>query len=208
MNGGGAKAGAEVMRVSGPLRLLGCVLLVVVLAACQGEAEPEEPAIDMQQAGQRAEVILDGTMAAIHPSVKWVHGTPAESACSTGLNRPTGTTTVFRSRNILTVVSKERRGELLEQVRRYWKQQGARDFSVFSDKDVPRIRARTTDGLAVILQVGSIGNVSVEAGLSCVEDSAMTYPTGTPGQPGGSKKEELMPREHSDFWSSGGPRRK
>ncbi|MFJ4851861.1 hypothetical protein [Streptomyces sp. NPDC088730] len=184
------------------------MLLVVVLAACQDNKEKERPTMDMQQAGQRAEVILDGTMAAIHPSVKWVHGTTSETACSTGLNRPTGTTTVFRSRNILTVVSKERRGELLEQVRRYWEQQGARDFSVFSDRDVPRLRARTADGFAVILQVGSIGNVFVEAGVSCVEDSAMTYPPGTPGQPGGPNKAELTPREQSEFWSSGDPRRK
>ncbi|MGW0672037.1 hypothetical protein [Streptomyces sp. NPDC002746] len=183
------------------------MLLVVVLAACQGEAEQEEPAMDMQQAGQRAEVILDGTMAAIHPSVKWVHGTPMEQPCSTGLNRPTGTTTVVRSRNILTVVSEQRRGELLEQVRRYWKQQRAQDFSVKSDKNMPWIRATTADGFTLSLQVGSIGNVFVNAGLSCVEDSDTTYPAGTPGRPGGSKKEELTPRGHSDFWSSGEVRR-
>ncbi|MEV0913930.1 hypothetical protein AB0I93_06605 [Streptomyces sp. NPDC049967] len=208
MNDGAARAGAGVMRVSGPLRLLGCVLLVVVLAACQGKAEPEEPAMDMQQAGQRSEAILNGTMAAIHPSVKWARGTPAESPCSTGLNRPTGTTTVFRSRNILTVVSKERRGELLEQVRRYWEQQGVRDFDIDSDKDMPGIRATTADEFTVMLQVGSIGNVFVRAGAGCAEDSDMTYPAGTPGQSGGPKKEELTPRKHSDFWSSGGPRRK
>ncbi|MGW0672038.1 hypothetical protein [Streptomyces sp. NPDC002746] len=183
------------------------MLLVVVLAACQGKAEQEKSMMDMQQAGQRAEAILDGTMAAIRPPVKWVHGTPAESACSTGLNRPTGTTTVFRSRNILTVVSKERRGELLEQVRRYWEQQGARDFDVDSDKDMPGIRATTADEFTVMLQVGSIGNIFVRSGFGCAEDSEMTYPAGTPGQPGGSKKEELTPREHSDFWSSGEVRR-
>ncbi|WP_371772903.1 hypothetical protein [Streptomyces sp. NBC_01438] len=194
--------------MSGPVRLLGCVVVVVVLAACQGEAEPEEPAMDMQQAGQRAEVILDGTMAAIHPSVKWARGTPMEQPCSTGLNRPTGTTTVVRSRNILTVVSEQRRGELLEQVRRYWKQQGAQDFSVKSDKSMLWIRATAADGFSLSLQVGSIGNVFADAGLSCAEDSDTTYPPGTPGQPGGSKKEELTPREHSDFWSSGDPRRK
>ncbi|MGC5401386.1 hypothetical protein ACPXCP_37305 [Streptomyces sp. DT20] len=193
--------------MSGLLRLLGCVLLVVVLAACQGKAKQEEPAMDMQQAGQRSEAILGGTMAAIRPPVKWVFGTPMEQPCSTDLNRPTGTTTVVRSRNILTVVSEQRRGELLEQVRRYWEQQGAQEFSVKSDKNMPWIRATTADGFSLSLQVGSIGNVFVDVGLSCAEDSEMTYPAGTPGQPGGSKKEELTPREHSDFWSSGEVRR-
>lgn len=194
--------------MSGRVRLLGCVLLALVLAACQGKKEQEESTMDMQQAGQRAEQILDGTMEAIRPPVKWVRGTPAETACSTGLNRPTGTTTVFRSRNILTVVSKERRGELLEQVRRYWKQQGVRDFDIDSDKDMPGIRATTADEFTVALQVGSIGNIFVRSGAGCVEGSEMTLPAGMPGRPGGPKTEELKPREHSDFWSSGDPRRK
>ncbi|MFJ1923629.1 hypothetical protein [Streptomyces sp. NPDC088131] len=194
--------------MSRSVRLLESVLLVVVLAACQSKAKQEEPAMDMQQAGQRSEAILDGTMAAIHPSVNWARGTPTESACSTGLNRPTGTTTVVRSRNILTVVSEQRRGELVEQVRRYWEQQGFRDFDVDHDKRMPQIRATTADELVVTLEVGSIGNVFITAGFGCAEDSDMTYPPGTPGQPGGSKKEELTPREHSDFWSSGDPRRK
>uniref|UniRef100_A0AAU2VUX4 Lipoprotein n=1 Tax=Streptomyces sp. NBC_00008 TaxID=2903610 RepID=A0AAU2VUX4_9ACTN len=189
------------------VRLLESVLLVVVLAACQGKAKQEEPAMDMQQAGQRSEAILDGTMAVIHPSVKWARGTPTESPCSTGLNRPTGTTTVVRSRNILTVVSEQRRGELLEQVRRYWEQQGFRDFDVDHDKRMPQIRATTADELVVTLEVGSIGNVFITAGFGCAEDSEMSYPAGTPGQPGGPKKEELTPREHSDFWSSGEVRR-
>lgn len=161
--------------------------------------------MDMQQAGQRSEAILDGTLAAIRPPVKWAYGAPAEAACSTGLNEPTDTTTVNRSRNILTVISEQRRGNLLGLVQRYWEGQGFRIVSVNSDKDMPRIRATNADGFTVSLDVGSIGNVSVSAGLSCAVNSAMTYPKGTPGQPGGPKKEELRPREHSDFWSSGEP---
>lgn len=202
--------------MSRPVRLLGCALLVVALAACgtsggqngterQGKKEQKEqkaPTMDMQQAGQRSEAILDGTLAAIRPPVKWAYGAPAEAACSTGLNEPTDTTTVTRSRNILTVVSEQRRGNLLGLVQRYWERQGFRVVSVNSDKDMPRIRARDADGFIVSLEVGSVGNVSVSAGLSCAENSAMTYPTGTPGHPGGPKAEELRPREHSAFWSS------
>ncbi|WP_326736447.1 hypothetical protein [Streptomyces sp. NBC_01022] len=184
------------------VRLLGCALVVVVLAACQGKKDQEEPMMDMQQAGQRSEAFLDGTMAAIRPPVEWAYGAPMEEACSTGLNRPTGTTTVSRSRNILTVVSEQRRGELVKMVRRYWEQEGLRDFDVDADREMPRIRATTADGFVVILQVGSIGNVFVRVGTGCVKDSEMTYPTGTPGYPGGPKKVDLTPREHSAFWSS------
>ncbi|MFK0099397.1 hypothetical protein [Streptomyces sp. NPDC091040] len=176
----------------------------MLLTACQGGKEREEPKMDMQQAGERAEEILDGTVAAIRPPVAWSYGNPSDTACSTGLNDPTGTTTVFRSRNITTVVSEQRRVELLKQVREYWEQHGARDFTVRSGKGMPRMRARTADGFAVILQVGSIGNVFIEAGISCVEDSEMTYPKGTPGLPGGPDEPDLTPHEHSSYWSATG----
>ncbi|MFD7491355.1 hypothetical protein ACFV8T_02900 [Streptomyces sp. NPDC059832] len=196
--------------------LVGCALMVAALAACgagdgqngtegQGKKKQKAPTMDMQQAGQRSETILDGTLAAIRPPVKWAYGAPVEAACSTGLNEPTGTTTVTRSRNILTVVSEQRRGNLLGLVQRYWERQGFRIVDVNSDKDMPRIRARDAEGFTVSLDVGSIGNVSVSAGLSCAVNSAMTYPTGTPGHPGGPKAEELRPRERSDFWSSSEP---
>ncbi|WLQ34084.1 hypothetical protein P8A18_11805 [Streptomyces castrisilvae] len=187
------------------MRLLGCVLLAVLLTACRVEKDQEEPKMDMQQAGQRAEAILDGTMAAIQPPVEWVRGSTSESPCSTGLNEPTGTTTVMRGRNILTVISEHRRGELLEMVQRYWEDQGFRDFDIDHDKKMPQIRATAADGLTVILDVGNIGNVYIHAGFGCAQDSEMTYPEGTPGRPGGPKKVERIPREHSPYWSVTGP---
>lgn len=192
--------------------------MVAVLSACgadggaNGTAGQEEkgrraPTMDMRQAGQRAEEILDSTLAAIRPPVKWAYGAPVEAACSTGLNEQTGTTAVTRSRNILTAVSGQRRDNLLGLVQRYWERQDFRVVNVNSDKDMPRIRARNADGFTVSLDVGSIGNVSISAGLSCAENSAMTYPKGTPGHPGGPKAEKLRPRERSDFWSSNEPLR-
>lgn len=108
---------------------------------------------------------------------------------------------------ILTVVSKERRGDLLEQVRRYWKQQGVRDFDINSDKDMPRMRATTADEFTVILQVGSRQRLRRSGSRLC---RGLRYDLSNrdtrPAR--GPKKEELTPREHSDFWSSGDPRRK
>ncbi|MFD7491369.1 hypothetical protein ACFV8T_02970 [Streptomyces sp. NPDC059832] len=209
---GGTWSGVGMVRVIGRVRLLGCALVVAVLAACGvdggtdwGEKGREASAMDMRQAGRRAEGVLDGTLAAIRPPVEWAYGAPSEAACSTGLNEPTGTTTVTRSRNILTVVSERRRDNLLGLVQRYWERQGFQVVSVNSDKDMPRIRARDADDFTVSLDVGSIGNISVSAGVSCAVNSAMTYPKGTPGHPGGPKVEELRPRERSDFWSSGEP---
>ncbi|WP_330452407.1 MULTISPECIES: hypothetical protein [unclassified Streptomyces] len=186
------------------MRLLVCVLLVTALTACQGGKEKEEPKMDMQQAGERAEEILDGTMGAIQPSVKWARGLTGETACDTGFSEPTGTTSVTRSRNVLTVVSRQRRGELFEMIRRYWERQGFRDFDVDSAEDMPRTRAKSPDGLVVVLSAGHIGNVSVTAGFACATDSPMSYPKGTPSHPGGPVKSERIPREHSPYWSATG----
>ncbi|MFB8212462.1 hypothetical protein [Streptomyces sp. NPDC056010] len=193
----------SITSVRGPVRLLGCVVLAVFLTACQAGKEQEKPKMDMKQAGQRAEEILDDTMEAIQPSVKWVRGVAMVSPCSTNLNEPTGTTTVVRSRNILTVVSERRRDELLKMVQRHWKKRGATDFDVHSDEKMPRIRAKTADGLTVTLDVGYAGNVYIRAAFGCAQDSAMTYPKGTPGQPGGPDEPERIPREHSSYWSVG-----
>ncbi|WP_330312197.1 hypothetical protein [Streptomyces sp. NBC_00523] len=187
------------------MRLLGCVLPSMVLTACWGGTGREEPKMDMQQAGERAEEILDGTMAAIRPPVKWERDNPSQLACDNGLNRPIGATSVYRGRTILTVVSERRRGELLELVQRYWKQQGFGDFETDSDAHMPQIRATSADGLVVILDVGDIGNVYFTAGFSCAKDSEMTYPSGTPGLPWGVTKADGIPRKYSAHWSETAP---
>ncbi|GAA2998425.1 hypothetical protein JCM13580A_41610 [Streptomyces drozdowiczii] len=198
---------AEVTGARGPVRLLGCVLLAVLLTACQGGKEKEEPNMDMQQAGERAEEILDGLMAAIQPSVKWARGLTGETACDKGFSEQTGTTSITRSRNVLTVVSRQRRGELFKMIRGHWEQQGFREFDIDSREDMPRTRAKSPDGLVVILSAGSTGNISVTAGFACARDSPMSYPKGTPSHPGGPVKSERIPREHSPYWSAtGAPR--
>ncbi|NED15980.1 hypothetical protein [Streptomyces sp. SID9124] len=186
------------------MRLLGCALLAVALTSCGSGKGREEPKMDMRQAGERAEEILDGTMAAIQPSVKWGRGLTGETACDKGFSEPTGTTSITRSRNVLTVVSRQRRGELFEMIRRYWERQGFRDFDIDSAEDMPRTRAKSPDGLVVVLSAGEIGNVSVTAGFACATDSPMSYPKGTPSQPGGPVKSERIPRERSPYWSATG----
>ncbi|WP_234386634.1 hypothetical protein [Streptomyces sp. ERV7] len=157
--------------------------------------------MNMQQAGEGSETILDGTLAAIRPPVKWAYGAPMRQACTTDLNEPTGRTTVTRSRNILTIVSPQRRGSLLGVVQRHWEREGFKVTSV-RDGSMPWVRASRPDGFSVSLQVGSVGNVFISASFGCAEDAPMTYPKGTPGQPGGPRGEELRPSERSEFWSA------
>ncbi|MEU4351627.1 hypothetical protein [Streptomyces sp. NPDC023838] len=167
----------------------------------QTKSDERVRTMNMQQAGEGSENILDATLAAIQPPVKWAYGAPMQEACSTDLNEPTGKTTVTRSRNILTIVSPHRRGNLLGVVQRYWESAGFKVTSVRDDGSMPWLRASRADGFSVSLQVGSVGNVFLSASFACAEDSEMTYPTGTPGKPGGPRVEELKPRERSEFWS-------
>ncbi|MFI1104855.1 hypothetical protein [Streptomyces melanogenes] len=190
--------------------------VLAALTACEpggaGQAKSDQSVrqtqkastMDMQQAGEGSEKILDDTLAAIRPPVKWAYGAPMREACSTDLNEPTGRTTVTRSRNLLTVVAPHRRGSLLGVVQRHWEQQGFKVTSVRNDETMPWLRATRPDGFSVSLQVGSVGNVFISASFACARDSAMTYPPGTPGQPGGPRTEELRPTERSEFWSGEG----
>ncbi|AEW96706.1 MULTISPECIES: hypothetical protein [Streptomycetaceae] len=189
------------------------VLLAVLTAGCADEgrtapkASPKERiSMDMQQAGNRAEEILDDTLGAIKPPVSWAYYTPGQMACSDGLNRPTGTTNVQRSRNVTTAVSPQRRGAFLGLVQRHWQQRGYRMVSVDTDKDMPAIDAQTPDGFAVSLGVGDKGNIFFDVSSPCVKPSAMTYPKGTPGTPGNPPDPApLTPRKDSPFWASPDP---
>lgn len=165
-------------------------------------------AVDMRQAGDRAEGILDDTLKAIEPAVKWDYSTPIEIGCGDGSNRPTGTTTVKRSRVVTTKVSATRRGSLLGVVHRHWEKQGYRIVGVNADKDMPNLHAKTQDGFSVSLGVGDIGNVYFDVASPCAAPSGMSFPQGTPGKPGRpDPKVDLTPRYGSDFWSSDEPLR-
>ncbi|MFD9223203.1 hypothetical protein ACFWDI_25090 [Streptomyces sp. NPDC060064] len=159
--------------------------------------------MDMQHAGERAEDILDATLNAIKPPVKWDYNTPNEVACSTGLNLPTGSTSVHRNRYISTKISEQRRGSLLGVVQRHWEAQGFTITSVNSDRAMPTVNAKTSDGFTVSLGVGAIGNVWLRVTSPCAAKSELTFPEGTPGKPGGpSGLPDLTPRDESPFWSS------
>ncbi|MEU5130123.1 hypothetical protein [Streptomyces mobaraensis] len=162
--------------------------------------------MNMQQAGDRSETILDKTFQGIHPPVKWEYDAPSEIACSTGVNQPAGTTQVRRGRVVTTVISKRRRGGFLGVVQRSWEKLGYEITSVNADEEMPAISARTPDGFAVSLGVGTIGNVFFSVSSPCAEPSPVTYPKGTPGKPGGPDVHvDLTPRHHSEFWSSSEP---
>lgn len=196
------------MRLRSTAAALALVAVSVVVSGCASHTNrsQKEPAMNMQQAGDRAEALLDDTLKAVTPPLSWGYNVPTEVECSTGLNEPTGTFTIQRGRYVTTIVSAQRRGNLLGLVERHWKQRGYRVTSTNPDKDMPAIDVSTPDGFVVSLDVGAAGNVTLSAASPCAAKSQMTFPTGTPGGPGGPQGEpDLRPREHSSFWSSPAP---
>lgn len=188
------------------VRMIAALVTTAALAGCgsagQGVRKAEKPQVNMQEAGERSEALLDETLKAIRPPVTWDYYIPNETACSDDLNLPTGTTTVKRGRFVVTTVSERRRGGFLGLVERHWKKQDYTITSVNPDKDMPAINARTPDGFVVSLTVGYGGKVFLDAASPCAADSALTFPKGTPGKPGGPKAPDLTLRHESAFWSA------
>ncbi|MER7727809.1 hypothetical protein [Streptomyces sp. NPDC096323] len=147
--------------------------------------------MDMQEAAEHADGILDAVLAEIQPEVRWVHGPTTTGVCD-----------VTRRRVVMTVVSPERRGSFLGLVDRFWRKSDYRIKSVNDDSEVPAIFAQTRDGFGVSLIVGGAGQVFFEVDSPCVRESEVADPE--PSGPSYAGAEVIpRPNVHSDFWSAG-----
>ncbi|MFJ8917860.1 hypothetical protein ACIREK_00175 [Streptomyces sp. NPDC102415] len=169
------------------------------LAGCAGSASylggSEKPEMNMQQAADRSDRILDDVFDAIRPEVRWVHGPTTTGSCD-----------VTRRRAVVTIVSAGRRGNFLGVVDRSWRNSGYRIKSVNNDVDVPAIFAQTEDGFGVSLIVGGEGQVFFEVDTPCVEKSEVAESTTKATAPTYEGMENIpRPNIRSTFWSAGAP---
>ncbi|MGW0788551.1 hypothetical protein ACWD04_09890 [Streptomyces sp. NPDC002911] len=150
--------------------------------------------MNMQEAADRADAILDTTFAGIKPAVEWVHGQSTEGSCD-----------VSRRRSVLTVISDQRRGGFLGVVERGWKKAGYRQLGVNASVESPATYFETEDGFRVRLLIGGGGQAFFEVATPCVEKSQVAPPSTPPGNV--SRVGEPIPRPHirSPFWSAGAP---
>lgn len=167
------------------------------------ESEPEKN-VNMQEAADRAEQILDGTLAGIKPGVRAVRGPSSDSVCTDFKNDGTGAGTVTRRRYVMTIISEERRGSFLGVIERRWKKEGYEITSVRENKEMPAIFATTPEGFRVGLEIGYGGQASFSATSPCVTESQVTEPSREPVDPD-SPAGKGLPYVHSDFWSAGTP---
>ncbi|MFH9689692.1 hypothetical protein ACH4LE_25800 [Streptomyces sp. NPDC017413] len=165
---------------------------MILLAGC---SEVRGGNMDMQDAAERADGMLDSVLAEVAPRVLWVHGPTTAGNC-----------TVTRRRTVMTVVSAQRRGSFLGVVERFWRKSGYRVTAVNSHVDAPAIYVKTQDGFQVSLTVADKGQVHFTVDSPCVRRSEVADSTSR-ATAFLDPEARLIPRPniHSDFWSADAP---
>ncbi len=150
--------------------------------------------MNMQDAAEHADGMLDATFGAMKPEVQWAHGQTSSGNCD-----------LTRRRTVMTIISEERRGNFLGMVERFWNKSGYEIFSVNESKERPAIFARTSDGFGISLIVGYKGQVFFDVDSPCVDESDVADPTAAPNGPAYEGVALPRPNVRSDFWSAETP---
>lgn len=166
--------------------------------------EGQTRTMNMQEAGDRAERILDRMLGAIKPPVETIRGPSSDAVCTDFKNDATGSGQVIRRRHVMTIISAERRGSFLGVVERAWKRDGYEITSVRKNRDMPAMFATTPEGFRVSLLIGYKGQAFFDVTTPCVTESQVTEPPRTPIDPH-SPAAKGLPYIHSKFWSASSP---
>ncbi|MCI3226799.1 hypothetical protein OG705_15990 [Streptomyces sp. NBC_00838] len=150
--------------------------------------------MNMQEAAERADSILEGTFRAIRPGVRWTHGETTVGSCD-----------LSRRRAVMTIISEERRGGFLGVVERSWRKSGYEITSVNNSQRFPAIYAKSPDGFGIRLSIGGEGQPFFEVATPCVEKSEVAAPTAKTDGPNYAGGPIPRPDIHDDFWSAPSP---
>ncbi|GAA3374876.1 hypothetical protein GCM10020367_40440 [Streptomyces sannanensis] len=149
--------------------------------------------MNMQEAAERADAMLDATIKAVVPEIHWSHHVTTAGNC-----------VVNRRRAVMTIISEQRRGSLLGVIERFWKKSGYTITSVNTDPENPAIFARTPEDFQIDLTIGAKGQAFFEVQTPCVQESEVAEPTTKPNGPNYAGQEIPYPNVRSDFWSTTG----
>ncbi|MFF4169194.1 hypothetical protein [Streptomyces sp. NPDC001744] len=179
-----------------PTRVIVTALLTgMLIAGCGGQGGRETRAdMNMQEAAERADAMLDATLGAVVPEVQWAHDTWTSGSC-----------TVTRRRTVTTVISEQRRGNFLGVVERSWKKSGYEITGVNKDREMPAIFARTSDGFMMSVEVGYKGQAFFDVTTPCVQKAEVADPVGAPNGPAHPYGKIPTPHVRSAFWSATTP---
>jgi len=187
--------------------LAAALLLGLLTTGCSltggGSDQKATPVLEPTEARTTIDALLDGTVHAITPEVKYGDDVfnAGENVGST--DRPDGSYHLRKERHVLTKVAEDRYGALLGLVEQYWKSQGYTITNVDSGRKMPAMDARTPDGARLHVEIGYPGNVTLSADVPRIKDPGGVYPFGTenslPKKADGTS--DIMPRYDDPFWS-------
>ncbi|MFD4792201.1 hypothetical protein KZO11_21015 [Streptomyces anulatus] len=181
------------VRLACALGVTGALLVGCGLLGGAKNGSEAVPGMDMQGAAERADGMFYATVGAIKPGIEWVHYTTTTGSCD-----------VTRYWTVMTVVSEQRRGNLLGVVERSWKASDFRIKTVNPSKDMPSIIAVSKDGFGIMVKFGYKGQAFFEVTSPCADESKVAAPTKVAtgrtydGRP-------PTPNVRSDFWSAETP---
>lgn len=174
---------------------LAAALVGVMLAGCANaggvHGSGATAMMDMQDAAERADEMLDATIQAVVPEIEWAHHVTTAGSCQ-----------VNRRRTVTTVISDQRRGSFLGVVERFWQGRGYAITSVNQSRDMPAIFAKSRDGFQLRLSFGYKGQAFFEVATPCVTKSDVAEPTSVPNGPAYPLGEIPTPNVRSAFWSA------
>ncbi|MFF8986387.1 hypothetical protein ACF08E_23785 [Streptomyces globisporus] len=185
-----------------PVVVVLVLALGVPLAGCGSESGArgdsgsagKEKGVDMQEAAEQSDAMLDAVLKGIDPDVQWAHGPTTTRACG-----------VTRRRTVMTVVSAERRQTFLDRAENFWRKNGYRIKAVNKDEEFPAVYAVTRSGFGVSVSFRGKGQAFLEADSPCVKESKVADPTTEPNGPAYKDVYPLpRPNVRSDFWSARG----
>ncbi|MFJ7062393.1 hypothetical protein ACK8N7_16840 [Streptomyces griseobrunneus] len=157
----------------------------------QGAASGENGRMDMQEAAERSDAMLDAVLGAIDPDVQWAHGPTTTRACG-----------VTRRRAVMTVISAYRRQTFLDRAEAFWRKSDYRIKAVNKDDAFPAVYAVTKAGFGVSVSFRGKGQAFLEADSPCVKESKVAPPATEPNGPAHEGVYPLpRPAVRSDFWS-------
>jgi hypothetical protein len=157
------------------------------------ETSKETSDMNMQEAAERSDSMLDAVLKQIDPEVQWAHGPTTKGSCD-----------VTRRRTVMTIVSAERRQSFLDQVEKFWLESDYRIKAKNKDEVFPAIYAQTKAGFGISVSFRGKGQAFFEADSPCVKESQVADSASEPNGPTYKGVYPLpRPNVRSDHWSAG-----
>ncbi|MEU3981402.1 hypothetical protein AB0F77_15030 [Streptomyces sp. NPDC026672] len=172
-------------------------VLALLLAGCgttgsASSSKESQSKMNLQEAADRADTILDEAFAAIKPGVQWTHRYSMPGDCY-----------VDRDRAVMTIISAQRRGSFLGVLDRHWKGKGYN--LVATSPNGLAAHFKTQDGFQLEVLIAPNGQAHLSVTTPCVDESDVAQPTSKPNGPDYSKQKLPAPNVKSTFWSSEAP---